>query len=132
MKKSKTFVLFLSLFLTHNIYANEKGLYTCTVDNFYTMGDGMSSDEDVGELLVTIDDDDVEIQSDVEGIDSSNLKLVVNTDIEIVAINESMQYSYSVSSNKFSLTTGIGQSDFKKGVGHIGEQMLVYGKCTKN
>lgn len=132
MEKGKFVVLFVSLFLTNTIYANEGKMYTCIVDNVYTMGDGMSSEKDGRKLLVTINDNNVVINSDIEGIDSGDLRLLVRSDIEIVAINKTMQYSYSLTSNKFSLTTGIGKSKFKPGVGHYGDQMLVYGLCTNN
>lgn len=134
MSANTLILLFTSLFIA-NAYANETREYVCTTDSIYVMADGMSSDEDEEEdhqqLIVKINANDVKIESAVEGIESGELKLIVNTDFEIVAINKSMQYSYSVTTKKFSLTTGIGKSGFKAGVGHYGNQMLVYGKCTE-
>jgi hypothetical protein len=127
-------LLLTSLFIS-NAYAVEPREYVCAVDSVYVMADGMSSDEydeeDHQQLVVKINADDVKIESAVEGIESGDLKLIVNTDFEIVAINKSMQYSYSITTKKFSLTTGIGKSGFKSGVGHFGNQMLIYGKCTE-
>ncbi len=134
MTENTLILLFTSLLIS-NASANETREYLCTTDSVYVMADGMSSDEyeeeDHQQLVVKINADEVKIEGGVEGIESGELKLIVNTDFEIVAINKSMQYSYSVTSKKFSLTTGIGKSGFKSGVGHYGNQMLVYGKCNE-
>lgn len=134
MSENTLILLLTSLFMS-NAFAEESREYICTTDSVYVMADGMSSDEyeeeDHQQLVVKINANDVKIESGVEGIESGDLRLIVNTDIEIVAINKSMQYSYSVTSKKFSLTTGIGKSGFKAGVGHYGNQMLVYGTCTE-
>ena len=132
MNRYKAILFYVCLTLTHNLYANEKTIYDCTIDNIYTMGTGKSSDEEVGQLRVTMTGNTVEINSNVELVESGNLRLLVNTDIEIVAINPTMQFSYAVHSNEFSFTTGNGHSEFKSGEGHVGNQMRVSGFCKLN
>jgi hypothetical protein len=141
MNKSKLIALFATLFLTHNICAIEEfevievygihEVYNCTIDKTYTVGTGRSSDKRGGKLLITITNENVDIKSSRDSVNSGNLRLIVRTEVEIVAINDSMQFSYSVHSNKFSYATGNGQSKFRGGVGHIGKQVLTSGTCAE-
>lgn len=139
--KSTLIVLFASLFLTHNIFANDVEVleeievygiyeaYECTIENIYITGSGRSTDMRGGKLLITITNEDVDIKSDIGNVESGNLKLVVKSEVEIIAINKTMQFNYGVMSNKFSFNTGNGQSKFRGGVGHVGKQVRVTGTC---
>ena len=144
VKKCKLPTFLTSLFLAYPLYAEEIEIlddyevigiyevYECSIDNVYDMGNGKSTDRRGGTILVTIVNKDVEIKSNTPELRDGSLKLVVRSDIEIVAINRSMQFTYGVQSNKFNFTTGNGASKFRSGRGHIGKQKLTYGKCTQS
>lgn len=135
-------VLFTSLFLTHQICADEVEVfedvevygiyeaYECTIDNVYVTGSGRSTDRRGGKLRVTITNEDVEIKSDIGNVDSGSLRLIVKSEHEIIAISNTMQFTYGVMSHKFSFATGNGKSKFRGGVGHVGEQIMTSGTCA--
>ena len=135
-------VLFASLFLAKNICAEEVEVfedvevygiyeaYECTIDNVYVTGSGRSTDRRGGKLRVTITNEDVEIKSDIGNVDSGSLRLIVKSEHEIIAISKTMQFTYGVNSHKFSFATGNGQSKFRGGVGHVGEQVMTSGTCA--
>jgi len=139
--KSTLITLFASLFLTHNVCADEVEVleemevygiyeaYECSIEKIYITGSGRSTDRRGGKLHVTITNEDVEIKSDVGNVDSGNLTLVVKSEVEIIAISKTMQFTYGVMSHKFSFATGNGQSKFRGGVGHVGEQVMTSGTC---
>jgi len=134
--------LFASFYLAQNIYADEVEIfedvevygiyeaYECTIDNVYVTGSGRSTDRRGGKLRVTITNEDVEIKSGIGNIDSGSLKLIVKSEHEIIAISKTMQFTYGVMSHKFSFATGNGQSKFRGGVGHVGEQVMTSGTCA--
>ncbi|GEM_PF-594807 len=144
INKSTLIVLFAALFLACNIYAAEIEVledvevygiyeaYECNIDKVYITGSGRSTDRRGGKLRVTITNEDVEVKSDIGNVDSGSLRLIVKTEVEIIAISESMQFTYGVKSHKFSFATGNGQSKFRGGVGHIGEQVMTSGTCVDN
>ena len=144
MKKCKLLILVTSLFLAHPLCAKEietldrleiVGIYEgyeCNIDNVYEMGRGESTTRKGGTILVTIIGKDVEIKSNTSELSGGNLNLVVRSDVEIVAINKAMQFTYSVKSNKFNFTTGNGESRFRSGRGHAGKQKLTSGNCIKS
>ncbi len=135
-------MLFITFFLAQHIRAAEIEVfedvevygiyeaYECNIDNVYITGSGRSTDRRGGKLRVTITNEDVEIISDIGNVDSGSLTLVVKSEVEIIAINETMQFTYGVMSHKFSFATGNGQSKFRGGVGHVGEQVMTSGICT--
>jgi hypothetical protein len=139
--KNKLIILFATLFLTYSLYAVEVEeyaaievygiyeVYECSIDTIYAMGHGESTDLHGGKLVITVTNDEVDVKSDRKGVDSGLLRLVVRTEVEIVAINETMQFTYQIYANKYSFTTGNGDSRFRGGVGHAGRQLLVYGPC---
>jgi hypothetical protein len=139
---STLIVLFTSLFLTLQICADEVEVfedvevygiyeaYECTIENVYVTGSGRSTDRRGGKLRVTITNEDVEIKSDIGNVDSGSLKLIVKSEHEIIAISKTMQFTYGVNSHKFSFATGNGQSKFRGGVGHVGEQVMTSGTCA--
>ncbi|GJM05134.1 MAG: hypothetical protein DHS20C09_11250 [marine bacterium B5-7] len=141
IKKSTLIVLFIALFLTHNVYAGEVEVfedvevygiyeaYECSIEKVYITGSGRSTDRRGGKLRVTITNEDVEIKSDIGNVDSGSLTLVVKSEVEIIAISETMQFTYGVMSHKFSFATGNGKSKFRGGVGHIGKQVMTSGTC---
>ena len=133
MKKNRLIALLISLFLTHNIYANEKELYACTTNAVYDMASSKSLTFDgVGETQVTVNGDSVEIKTNVKDFSGTyNLNISKKSGIEIIAVNDSVSFIYSRTSHKFSLITGIGYSGFRPGIGHVGDQMLMAGLCTK-
>lgn len=133
MKKSRLIILLIPLFLTQNIYANEKKLYECTTNSVYDMASSKSLTFDgVGETQVTVDGNSVVIKTNVKDFSGTyNLKLSAISDLEIIAVNDSVSFIYSRTSHKFSLITGIGYSGFRPGIGHVGDQMLMAGLCTK-
>lgn len=144
INKSILLLLFASLSLTQNVFANDDvevfddlevyGIYEayeCIIDNIYITGTGESSDQRGGKLLITITNKDVDITSDGSNIESGHLTLVAKTEVEIIAINKTMQLNYRVMSNKFSFNTGNGQSRFKSGVGHAGAQLRAMGTCKE-
>ena len=141
MKKPALILLFISLLPIHNISANENDVYevygryeeyNCTIDLTYKMGQGGTSEKRGGRLVITITNENVEIVSSRsrDSVASGNLRLVARSEVEIIAINETMQFSYQVKSHKFSFTTGNGKSGFKSGVGHVGKQVMTQGTCT--
>lgn len=144
VKKCKLLILLTSLFLTYPLCAEEIEIldnlqiigiyeaYECSIDTVYEMGRGESTTRKGGSILVTIINKDVEITSNTSELSGGNLTLVVRSGVEIVAINKSMQFTYSVQSNKFNFTTGNGESRFRSNRGHIGKQKLTYGKCVKS
>lgn len=142
-RKVKLALLFTSFFLTSLVFAEKVEVfeeyevlgifeeYECTINNVYDTGSGQSTDRKGGTLKVTIINKDVEIRSSGSELSDGSLKLVVRSDFEIIAVNNSMQFTYKVQANKFNFTTGNGQSKFRSGVGHIGTQRLTYGSCTR-
>ncbi len=141
-KISVFIVLFAPLLLAQNICAEEVEVfeevevygiyeaYECTIDNVYVTGSGRSTDRRGGKLRVTITNEDVEIKSGIGNIDSGSLKLIVKSEHEIIAISKTMQFTYGVMTHKFSFATGNGQSKFRGGVGHVGEQIMTSGTCA--
>ncbi len=140
-------MLVVSFFWAHGLYANDNEnyeeleavevygiyeVYNCIVDSTYVVGTGKSSDARGGQLLITITNDVVDIKSSREDLPYESLNLIVKSEVEIVAINKSMQFTYQVMANKFSFMTGNGKSKFRSGTGHLGSQMLTYGSCNKN
>ncbi len=87
--KNKLIILFATLFLTHSIYAVEVEeyaaievygiyeVYECSIDTIYAMGHGESTDLHGGKLVITVTNDEVDVQSDRKGVDSGLLRLVV-------------------------------------------------------
>jgi hypothetical protein len=143
VKKCKSLTLLTLLFLAYPLCAKEietlerlevVGIYEgyeCGIDTVYALGRGESTTRKGGSILVTIIGKEVEIKSNTQELTGGNLKLVIRSDVEIVAVNSSMQFTYGVQSNKFNLTTGNGGSKFRSDRGHLGKQKLTYGKCTK-
>lgn len=143
-KKNKLITLFASTFLAQSIIAIEieeyaaievygiYEVYECSIDTIYALGQGESTDLHGGKLIITVTNEEVDVKSNRKGVDSGLLRLVVRTEVEIVAINESMQFTYQIYANKFSFTTGNGSSRFRGGVGHAGRQLLTYGSCTES
>jgi hypothetical protein len=141
IKKSTLIVLFAAFFQAHNISADEVEVleeievygiyevYECTIDNIYITGSGRSTDRRGGKLLITITNEDVEIKSDIGDVDSGSLTLVAKSEVEIIAISKTMQFTYGVNSHKFSFATGNGKSKFRGGVGHVGGQVMTSGSC---
>jgi hypothetical protein len=134
MKTKMLIVLLISLFLTTSIYANEKEVYDCTVDSVYKVSSARSVKTDGGTFLITVNDNDMVIESNASELEGAhNLKLDVKSDNQIVGINDTMLYTYRVSTNAFTLNTGIGPSSFNQsGGGHTGRQMRFAGLCTKS
>ena len=134
MKIKMSIVLFISLFLTNSIYANEKEVYDCTIDSIYQVSSARSVKTDGGKFLITVNNNDMVIQSNASELPGAhNLKLDVKSDIQIVGINDTMLYTYKTSTSAFTLNTGIGPSSFSQaGGGHTGRQMRFAGLCTKS
>jgi hypothetical protein len=143
VKKCKSPALLTLLFLAYPLCAEEAEVlddyevfgiyeaYECSIDTVYDMGRGESTNRKGGTILVTIINNDVEIKSNTPELTGGDLKLVIRSNVEIIAINKTMQFTYSVQSNKFNFTTGNGVSKFRSDRGHLGKQKLTYGKCTK-
>jgi len=134
IKKCAFSILFVSLLVTGNLYANEAEVYICPVDSVYKVSAGRSLDMDGGELEITINGDDVVVKnSRIEGFGTHHLMLKVKSGYQIKALNKSMIFMYSVNSKTFVLHTGIGPSGFSyTSGGHTGRQMRVSGLCSKN
>lgn len=118
---------------TNNSDPNKKEMYLCTYDSIYKVYAASSVETDGGDLLVTIDKDQLIVTSRSPEIPGTyHLKLRRKSNLKIFAATKSKQFIYSVSSGNFVFNTGIGPSGFNisKG-GHTGRQMRASGKCAR-
>jgi hypothetical protein len=135
MKKSLLMTIVVSLFLTSNSYANEDVVYECSYDSVYWTGRGKSMETEGGDMVVTINGNNLVIKSSSKEMSGThNLTLKSKLGFQIVALSSSMQFFYNKGSNAFHVNAGIdaGSGFSVSGGGHMGRQVRISGKCSLN